>query len=77
MELKEVGLMIVIIMSLCQSLKVAGLGGRWIPLVGVILGIVGGIYFGGTNYLEIIAGVLIGLSTGGLYDLVRKTFLNK
>lgn len=73
----EVGYIVIITMALCQALKYAGVKGRWIPLIGVVIAIVLSFIFGGVDGLGVSAGVLLGLGTSGLYDLVKKTILNK
>jgi len=76
-NLTQVGLLVLVIMALCQAAKVAGLQGRWVPLLGVALGIGGSLYFDGVNFLATAGGVMLGLSSSGLYQLVKKTVLDK
>jgi len=73
----DIGAVVVLVIAICEAAKRAGLLNRYIPLLAVILGLAGGIYFGGVSWLAVASGVMLGLSSSGLYDLGKKTVLNK
>jgi hypothetical protein len=76
-DLTQVGLIVVLVAGICQAIKFAGLQSRFVPLLSVVLGIAGAFVFDGVNFLSTGAGVILGLSTSGLYDVVKTSILNK
>lgn len=72
-----IGGLVVVIIAICEAVKVAGVPSRFIPLVSVILGVAGAWYFDNLNFLSTISGVILGLSTTGGYSLVKTSILNK
>ena len=73
-----VGAIVVLIIAICQAIKIAGLPSRWIPLLAVALGIAGAFFFGnGSGLLTIGSGVIVGLTSAGFFDLVKQTVLGK
>jgi len=73
-----IGAIVVLIIALCQAVKMAGLPSRWIPLLAVFLGIAGAFAFGGgSNLLIIGSGVIVGLTSAGMFDIVKQTVLGK
>ena len=62
------GLIVIVILALCQGIKIAGVKSRYIPLVAILLGIIGSVFYGGISSLTLLAGVLTGLSSSGLYS---------
>jgi hypothetical protein len=77
MEYTQVGLIVILVIAICEAVKYAGLGKRWIPLLSVVLAIGGAFIFDGVNLLATSAGVIIGLGSSGLYDVVKRSILNK
>jgi hypothetical protein len=77
MEYTQVGLIVVLVIAICEGAKFARLPSRWVPLLSVLLGIAGAFVFDGVNFLATAAGVVLGLGTSGLYDVVKKSILNK
>ena len=77
MNYTQIGLIVIIVVAVCEALKYAGVHSRWIPLFSIVLGIAGAFLFDGINFLSTAAGVVIGLSTSGAYDVVKRTALNK
>lgn len=73
----EIGALVVIIVAVCEAVKRAGLNKRYTPLLAIILGVVGSLYFGGASWLVALSGVITGLTTSGLYDFTKKTVLGK
>lgn len=73
----QIGAIVAIIVAICQALKYAIGDSRWIPLISVILGIIGAFFLDGVNFISTAAGVVIGLSTTGLYGVVKTSILNK
>ena len=73
-----VGAIVVVIITICQAVKIAGLPSRWIPLLAIALGIVGAYFFGnGSSLLIVSSGVIVGLTSAGMFDLVKQTVLGK
>ena len=73
----QISAVIVLVLVLCQGIKMAGLNSRYIPLLAALLGIAGAVAFSGGNWLLSAYGIILGLSTSGLYDLGKKTILGK
>ncbi len=73
----QIGAIVAIIAALCEALKYAIGDSRWIPLISVVLGIIGAFFLGGVNFVSTAAGVVLGLSTTGLYGVVKTSILNK
>ena len=73
-----IGLSVLVIMGICQAIKYAGVNTRWIPIIAIVLGMGGAVYFGGVNWLSLAAGIIAGLSASGLYSgLYKAIILNK
>ena len=72
-----VGLIVVVVVAICEAAKYAGLQSRWTPLLSLVLGMLGVFWFDGVNFLSSLAGVVLGLSATGGYRLVKTTILNK
>ena len=68
--------LILIIVTLCQALKQTTLPTRYIPVISILLGIAGGVYLGGTSWIDVSAGIISGLSASGLYSGYKKTIIN-
>lgn len=77
MNYTQIGLIVVIVGAICEALKYVGVHSRWMPLIAIVLGLAGAFVFDGINFLSTGAGVVIGLSTSGIYDVVKRTVLNK
>jgi hypothetical protein len=77
MNYTQIGLIVVLVIALCEALKRAGFPNRFIPLLAVGLSIVGAFIFDGVNFLATSAGIILGLGSSGLYDVVKKSILNK
>lgn len=72
-----VGALVVVIIAICEAVKIAGTPSRFIPLISVVLGIAGAWVFDNVNFLSTLAGVVLGLATTGGYRLVKTSILNK
>lgn len=73
----ELGALVVVIIGLTEAIKKVGVSSRYIPLVAVVLGIGGALYFGGVNWLSVAAGVFTALASSGLFSGFKRTVLNK
>ncbi len=73
----QIGAIVIIILAVCEGLKKAGVPSRFIPLIAVGIGAIAAMPFGGVNFLSIVSGVVLGLSTTGLYRVVKTSVLNK
>lgn len=67
----ESAVIVVVILALCQALKMAGVAGKYIPLFAVILGIVAGVWV--VKDLSIISTIVAGLASVGLWEFSTKT----
>lgn len=77
MELTQTSLIVLLVIGICEAIKIAGLNSRFIPLLSVVLGLAGVYFFDGINFLSTAAGVIMGLATTGGYRLVKTSLLNK
>lgn len=68
---------VAVIIAICQALKYAGFPSRFIPLVSIALGIAGALYFGKSDLLTVLAGIVTGLTASGLFSAFKATILNK
>ena len=73
----EIGSLVVIVVALCEAAKYAGLQSRFIPLLSVVLGLAGALFWSGATFLTAGAGIVVGLATTGGYRLIKTTVLNK
>ena len=73
----QIGVLVVIIIAICQGAKYAGLNTRWIPLGAIVLGLAGSLYIGGINWLSVWAGLITAFTASGLFSGFKKTILNK
>ncbi len=73
----QVGLIVILIVAICEAVKQAGVPSRFIPLLSVVLAVAGTFAFAQVSFLSTAAGVIIGLATTGGYGLVKTTILNK
>ncbi len=73
----QIGSIVVIILALCEGIKRAGVPSRYIPLVSLVVGIIAASAFGGANFLSVSSGVLLGLSSTGLFRVIKTSILNK
>ena len=53
--------------------RALGVPSKWLPLVAVVLGAIAGFFVIANDILGIVAGIIIGLSSVGLFELGRKT----
>jgi len=61
-------ILVPVVLGLTQVVKMAGLSKRYIPLMSVFLGIICVSILNGFSGLEIIPGIIVGLSASGLYS---------
>ena len=76
MTLLEPAICIAIIIGIGQVLKAIGLNGKWMPLVAIALGLIlnfGGKFVGAANWELVVSGIVIGLTSVGLYSSVKNT----
>ncbi len=78
MDNAQVGLIVILVVALCEGIKQAGfLDSRFIPLLSVILSIAGAYFFGGVSFLSTAAGVILGAAVTGGYRVVKTSILNQ
>lgn len=77
MDSIQIGFIVTLVIGICESLKIAGVPVRFIPLISVVLGIVGTLAFDGVSFLSTAAGVILGLAATGGYRVVKTSLLNK
>ncbi len=76
----ETTILIALIGGLTEVAKSVGLEKRWLPLLAIVLGVGLNLFIGFIGYEIgelIIAGLIAGLSTMGLYDIGKKTILGR
>lgn len=59
----EILYLVGIIVVVCEAIKRAGVRARFIPLISILLGIGGSLFFFGADFLSVASGVLTGLGT--------------
>jgi hypothetical protein len=62
-----------LVLGVIQVFKLAGLSTRWSPLVALILGIGGAFLIGGVHSVNVIQGLVAGLSAIGLWSGIKAT----
>lgn len=67
----EIAQLVVVILVVCEAVKRAGLQGKYVPFLAVVLGIGGAFYFDGANFLNTLSGVLMGFATSGAYGAFK------
>ena len=75
--ISQISALVIIIVALCEGMKVAGLSVRWIPLLSVLLGIFGSFLVDGVSFLSVASGVILGVATTGGYRVIKTSILNK
>jgi len=73
----QLSAVVVVIVAICEAVKRVGVSTRYIPLIAVVLGIGGAMYFDGVNWLATGAGIIMALTAQGLYSGFKKTVMNK
>jgi hypothetical protein len=70
--------LVVLIIALCQFAKtLTFVNSRYIPLLAILLGVLGSFAAGGVEWTQVLGGVLVGLSSVGLYSGFKATVLNQ
>lgn len=77
MEQTILSAVLVVIIGICQTLKVYGVSSRFIPAAAIFLGITISFLAGGADWTNLFSGVLMGLSSAGLFSGVKATIFNK
>lgn len=69
----DTGIVTAVVMGISEGAKKMGVNPKFIPVVNLALGIVGGcVYLSPSNLKEgILAGIIVGLSASGLYSGVK------
>lgn len=62
-----------VVLGVVEAIKRAGLSSRWAALVSIALGILGAWALGGFSSLNIVEGIIAGLTASGLWSGVRAT----
>lgn len=77
MEQTILGAVLMVIIGICQTMKVFGVPSRWIPLVALFLGVALSFLAGGASWAQLFSGVILGLSSAGLFSGFKATVLDK
>jgi hypothetical protein len=66
----EITSLVAIVIALTQIIKDLGINSKFAPVISLVLGILGGTFFieGDIQY-RLMSGILMGLSSSGLYDV--------
>lgn len=69
----EIGVLVAVIVALGQLFKNSGVSARFIPIINVVLGVLGGLFFLDVSSIQdsIIYGLMIGLGASGLFDVSK------
>lgn len=73
MENSEIGLIVGLVIAICQAIKRAGVSTRYIPAIAIVLGVVGAYLFSGVNFLATVSGIILALVSSGLYSGFKAT----
>jgi hypothetical protein len=76
-QLAQIGVLVVVIIALCEAVKYAGLNTRWVPLLAIVLGLAGSLYIGGVNWLTLLAGLMSAFTASGIFSGFKRTVLNQ
>lgn len=70
----DVSLVIALIVGIVEAAKRSGMKSSWAPLLSLVLGVMYSLSFGGSGDYgtSIIQGIIIGLSSAGLYSGTKK-----
>lgn len=77
LPLSQVSAIVILVVAVCEAVKMAGVPSRLIPLLAVVLGLTGAFVFEGVSFLSSASGVVLGLATTGGYRLIKTSILNK
>lgn len=66
--------LIPIVLGVVQAAKSAGLPSRYAALVSIALGVLGAYTLGGFSNLNLVQGIIAGLSAAGLWSGTKATF---
>jgi len=70
----ETNVLVVIVAAITEAIKrFSALNSRFVPVLAIVVGVVVAYIQG----LDLLLGVVVGLTSSGLYDLTAKTLLNK
>ena len=58
-----------IILAVVQAVKLTGVNRKWLPLTAVVLGIIGGLVFQGSDIDSILNSIITGLAATGLWEV--------
>jgi NhaP-type Na+/H+ or K+/H+ antiporter len=68
----ELGILIAVLIGIGQVAKQLGLPSKYLPLINLVLGIVGGLtILDGTVAEQVVYGAAMGLSASGLFDQTK------
>lgn len=73
----NIGMVIVLVIAICQAIKYAGVNTRFIPIIALVLGMGGAFFFEGVSWLATVSGIVLGLTSSGLFSGFKATILNK
>ena len=77
MNTQEIGYVLVIVTAIVQAIKLSNVNKRWIPVIAVSLGVIGGVFLGGIGWLAAVAGIMTGLGSIGLYEVTKTSIAGK
>lgn len=63
-----------VVLGVVSAIKVAGLPDKWAPVASLVFGLVVAFVAGGTLLVEVLGGLVVGLSASGLYSGTKATF---
>jgi hypothetical protein len=63
--------------ALVEVVKRVGVQGRWLPIIAIVIGWIFAIVAGGTLFQIFFGGLIIGLTSVGLWEVGRHSILGK
>lgn len=78
MDQAVIGVIVLAIVAICQVLKtLTFISARYIPLIAIALGVGAAFGLGGVDWITTAAGIILGLSSSGLYSGVKTVVFNR
>lgn len=63
-----------VVVGVVEVLKATGIPSKWAPLMSLALGLGASLLLGGTPFVIVLGGLVVGLSASGLYSSSKTTF---
>ena len=64
----DITILVAVITGVVSTVKIAGMDSKWAPLLALALGVVVYGFLNGYNWLNVFQGLVVGLTSSGLYS---------